>query len=177
MMAYRLACERPDRFVAVAAVAGNLPARLACRPARPVSVLVMNGTEDPLMPWNGGEVRFGPQRLGEVLSAERTVAGWVAVNACDTVPVVDQLPDRAPFDGTHVSRIEYPRCRAGAEVQLYRVEGGGHTWPGGPQETPRRVVGRTSRDVDATDAIWSFFSKPPAPAAPDLRPPVAPAAR
>jgi polyhydroxybutyrate depolymerase len=170
MMAYRLACERPDRFVAVAAVAGNLPVGLPCRPTRPVSVLVMNGTEDPLMPWEGGEVRFGAQRLGEVLSAEQTVARWVAFNGCHREPAVEILPDRAPLDGTRVSQTRYARCDGGADVLLYRVEGGGHTWPGGPQETPRNIVGRTSRDVDATDVIWRFFSTESASDGPEVTP-------
>jgi polyhydroxybutyrate depolymerase len=159
MMAYRVACERPDRFAGIAAVAGNLPARLSCSPGRPIPVLVMNGTDDRLMPWNGGEVRFGPQRLGEVLSAEDTVARWVALNGCDRAPATDPIPDRAPRDGTRVTRQTYSRCSADTEVELYRVEGGGHTWPGGPQQTAQRIVGRTSRDIDATDVIWNFFSR------------------
>ena len=158
MMAYRLACERPDRFATIAVVAGNLPERLDCRPAQPVSVLIVNGTEDPLMPWNGGEIRFGPQRLGQVLSTARTVDKWTTFNNCDRMPAVESLPNRAPLDGTRVTRISYSRCSGGADVQLYRIEGGGHTWPGGPQQTAPRVVGRVSRDVDATDVIWIFFA-------------------
>ena len=158
MMAYRLACERPDRFATIAAVVGNLPQRLPCIPSQPVSVLIMNGTEDPLMPWEGGDVRFASQRLGQVLSTAQTVDKWVALNGCDRMPAIESLPNTAPLDGIHVTRSSYSRCSGGAEVQLYRMEGGGHTWPGGPQQTAPRVVGRVSRDVDATDAIWSFFA-------------------
>ncbi len=157
MMAYRLACERPSRFAAVAAVIGNLPASLSCAPDTPVPMLIMNGTADPLMPWAGGDVHFGRQRLGRVRSAEETVARWVAIDGCRGVPSVEPLPDRAPRDGTRVVRTDYGRCAHGSEVVFYRVEGGGHTWPGGPQETGRLIVGRTSRDIDATDAIWNFF--------------------
>lgn len=87
------------------------------------------------------------------------MARWVALNGCDRIPATDLLPDRAPLDGTRVTRQTYSRCSVDTEVALYRIEGGGHTWPGGPQQIAQRIVGRTSRDVDATDVIWSFFSR------------------
>jgi polyhydroxybutyrate depolymerase len=151
MMAYRLACTQPDRFAAIAAVAGNLPARLECAPTRPTPVLIINGTADPLMPWKGGEVRAGAQRLGQVLSAPATADRWAAINRCDR-------PTEVPRDGTRVFRRDFGRCAAGSAVVVYRVEGGGHTWPGGPQQTAPALVGRTSRDLNATDVIWDFFS-------------------
>jgi polyhydroxybutyrate depolymerase len=172
MMALRLACERPERFAAVAVVAGNLPTALACRPAARIPAMLVNGTDDPAMPWSGGEVRFGRQRLGSVLSAEATASVWATANGCGRVPVLSPLPDRAPRDGTRVVRADFPDCRDGADVVLYRVEGGGHTWPGGPQQTTQRIVGRTSRDIDATDLIWAFFgsqtrTSPSGPGGPD----------
>jgi polyhydroxybutyrate depolymerase len=68
-------------------------------------------------------------------------------------------PDRAPDDQTRVRREVYGSCRDGAEVVLYAVEGGGHTWPGGLQYLPARIVGRTSRDIDASELIWGFFKR------------------
>ncbi|MGQ0569083.1 MAG: hypothetical protein ACT4P5_06055 [Armatimonadota bacterium] len=56
-------------------------------------------------------------------------------------------------------REDYGPCAEGTEVILYAVEGGGHTWPGGWQYLPERVVGRTSRDIDANQVIWSFLKK------------------
>jgi polyhydroxybutyrate depolymerase len=157
MMAFRLACERPERFAAVAVVAANLPVALGCAPAARVPVLIMNGTADPAMPWQGGEVRFGLQRLGEVRSALATAAHWARVNGCDLNPAVVMLPDRAPRDGTRVARADFQNCPPDGAVVLYRVDDGGHTWPGGPQQTPARIVGPTSRDIDATDVIVDFF--------------------
>lgn len=69
MMAYRVACARPDRFAGIAAVAGNLPARLPCSPGWPIPVLVMNGTDDRLMPWNGAKSDSG--RSGWARSSRR----------------------------------------------------------------------------------------------------------
>jgi polyhydroxybutyrate depolymerase len=158
MMSFRFACERPGRVAAIAAVAGNLPERLTCKPSRAVPTLVINGTDDPMMPWKGGEVRFGPQKLGKVLSTPETVERWAKAARCKQGPIEEALPDRSRIDGTRVFRGVWQGCQGGVEVALYRVEGGGHTWPGGPQQTGRAIVGRTSRDIDATDVIWSFFA-------------------
>jgi polyhydroxybutyrate depolymerase len=158
MMAYRVGCERPELVAAIAGVAGNLPVRLSCAPQRAVPVLVMNGTSDPLMPWNGGDVRFGSQRLGVVHSAQETIARWVAHNQCGRTARVEPLANRSPRDGTRVYRESYSACADNVSVVLYRVQAGGHTWPGGPQLTSRLIVGRTSEDINATDVIWTFFS-------------------
>ena len=102
MMSYRLACDRPDRFAAVAAVIANVPTRLVCAPGHTVPVLVMNGTDDPMMPYEGGHVHFGSEQLGEVLSTDQTVAKWVQMNGCSSTPSTESLPNRAPLDGTRL---------------------------------------------------------------------------
>jgi polyhydroxybutyrate depolymerase len=61
--------------------------------------------------------------------------------------------------GPDVVRVSYPACRSSSEVVLYRVEGGGHTWPGGVQYLPSFVIGPTSRSVSASEAIWRFFAR------------------
>ena len=50
------------------------------------------------------------------------------------------------------------KCKAAAAVKLYSVQGGGHTWPGGPQYLPEATIGKTSRDFDASRTIWTFFA-------------------
>ena len=45
------------------------------------------------------------------------------------------------------------------EVVLYIIEGGGHTWPGGYQYLNERIIGKTSRDMNAAEVIWNFFEK------------------
>ncbi|MGQ0551465.1 MAG: alpha/beta hydrolase family esterase, partial [Armatimonadota bacterium] len=107
-----------------------------------------------------GDVGFrGGRRFGKVLSATETVAAWVALNRCASPPAVALEPDRDPQDGTRVRREAYGSCGEGSEVVLYAVEGGGHTWPGGQQYLPERVIGRTSRDIDANEVLWAFFKK------------------
>jgi polyhydroxybutyrate depolymerase len=152
MFAYRLACDLPGAFAAVAPVAGALPAELApgCAHGAAVSVIAFQGTADPLMPYLGGGT--GQRR---VLSAERSIGFWGTQAGCTGTPVTTDEPDRLA-DGTRVRRTVFLSCREGRAVELYTIEGGGHTWPGGP-EAGRRV-GRVSREIDATELIWAFFA-------------------
>ena len=69
-----------------------------------------------------------------------------------------QLPDLDPTDGTRVFVERREDCTDGASVELYRVEGGGHTWPGGRPYAPQRIVGRTSHDIDASQVAFAFFA-------------------
>lgn len=158
----RLACERSDRIAAIGVVAIQLPEHLpsACALKRPVSALMMPGTEDPLVPWEGGEIGFrGGRKFGRVFSVRESIGFWVKQNQCPGKPVVSYEPDRDPKDRTRVRRETYGPCSEGTEVVLYAVEGGGHTWPGGDQYLPTRIIGRTSRDIDANEVIWNFFKK------------------
>jgi polyhydroxybutyrate depolymerase len=159
MFAYRLACDLPGIFAAVAPVAGAMPADLApgCAHTQPVSVLAFQGTADPLMPYAGGGVA---RRRGRVLSADRSIAFWATTSGCAGTPVTTEEPDRVT-DGTRVRRTAYATCREGRAVELYTIEGGGHTWPGGPPVGG--AVGRVTREIDATPVIWAFFVGHPKP--------------
>jgi polyhydroxybutyrate depolymerase len=161
MFSYRLACDLPGVFAAIAPVAGALPAELAprCSQAEPVAIAAFQGTADRFVPYAGGAVA---RQRGRVLSAEETMAFWAGVDGCSLNAMAELEPDRAPGDGTRVRRSEYPGCRHGRELVLYTIEGGGHTWPGGPS-VARLVVGRVSRDIDATSTIWDFFQRHPKP--------------
>jgi polyhydroxybutyrate depolymerase len=160
MMALRAACDAADKIAAVAAVAASLPVRMKprCNPSAPISVLLMNGSEDPVMPWRGGELRLGLDRLGRVISTDDTATFWAEHDDCVTTPGVEDLPNKDPGDNSIVRRAVYPGCR-GTEVVLYTVDRGGHTWPGGPQYLPQAVVGRVNRDIDASAVIWDFFKR------------------
>ena len=158
MMAQRLACEHADRIAGIATVAGTLPEKLArvCKPSRPVPALIIHGTADPIVPWNGGPVA-GFAEFGVVLSGLDTVAVWTANNRCRGAAVTTTLADRDPQDGTRIRMERYADCAVGGSVSLIVVEGGGHTWPGGFQYLPERFIGRTTREIDANQVIWDFF--------------------
>lgn len=160
IFSYRLACDLPGVLAAVAPVAGAMPVSLApsCRHTAPVSVLAMQGTADPLMPYAGGGVA---RRHGRVLSADRSVGFWATLDGCTEPVLAMPQEDSVPGDGTRVRRTIFNGCRDGRSVELYTIEGGGHTWPGGPPVGGS--VGRVSREVDATPVIWAFFVQHPRP--------------
>jgi polyhydroxybutyrate depolymerase len=158
-MSFRLACDAADVFAAVAPVTANFTAELAprCRPARPISVAILNGTDDSLVPWGGGAIRVLFTNRGEVLSVPQTIARWRELNDCAALEprtVRNEVAD----DGTTL-RTHAARCAAGTELALFEIEGGGHTWPGGVQYLPRLLVGRTSRELDGAEVIWEFLRR------------------
>jgi polyhydroxybutyrate depolymerase len=163
LMANRLGCELSDKIAAIAPVAGNIPEKTASAlsPSRAVSVLIINGTQDPVMPFNGGDISFLSIKTGQVLSVADTVKFWVSKNGCPTAPTTGQLPHLNPEDNTSTIIERYTGCRDNAEVVLYRVNGGGHTWPGGSQYMSEKLIGRTSSDFSATEIIWQFFKLHP----------------
>lgn len=158
MFSLRLACELPDKIAAVAPVAALMGEALSqtCSPQRPVPVMFVMGTDDPLVPWEGGKVGTARLDRGRVLSAADSVSFWVAADGCSETPVVTFLPDAAPGDGTRIRRETYAGGRNGSEVVMLVVEGGGHTWPGGEQYARELVIGATNRDIDAGEVIWEF---------------------
>jgi polyhydroxybutyrate depolymerase len=160
MMSFRLGCEASDVFRAIAPVIANMSVDLVqtCRPARGVSVLMIPGTADPLMPYGGGPVaaRFG--RHGNVVSSDQTLEHWVRVLDCRQAPSRSRL-GRAG-DPTPVAILRYAGCsRDQASLQRWTVEGGGHTWPG-TRSNPmvERAFGPTA-DFAATEIILDFFSE------------------
>jgi polyhydroxybutyrate depolymerase len=158
----RLAFDLSDQFAAVASVAGSVPEKIykENHPSAPISVMLMSGTADPIVPYQGGEVKKLPGSYGgKVLSAEDSIKFWVQFNQCNSVAQTTNLEDKDPKDGTTVSRSVYSDGKDGTEVVLYKIEGGGHNWPGGIQYLPELVIGRTCRDINGIESIWDFFKK------------------
>ena len=160
MMTHRFACERTKKLRGFAAIIGAMPYDVARRRWRcgrePLSALMINGTEDPIVPWDGGMVQFDGQKLGRVLSVERTFSFWSSHDGCTNV-TVSRIHDFVPTDGTRIERHKATGCVGGTKVELFAVEGAGHTWPSGWQYLPANMIGRTSQDIDAAVAAWRFF--------------------
>lgn len=161
-MSQLLAARLSSRIVAIAPVAAGMGPSVAAalRPDQPVSVLVINGTADPLVPYGGGPVA---RNRGTTIPTADIIAKWAAVDRCTAAPVVTNLPDVDTTDRSKVKVTTYSGCAQRTEVVLYTVEGGGHTWPGGSQYLPAAVIGPVNRDIDATDVIWKFFASHPSP--------------
>ena len=150
-MANRLACQRADLISAIAPVAGTLGAGVPCAPSRPVSVLQIHGTADPVVPYVGGGMvgRGGPS---EILSAPAVAALWAAVDGCPGA-----LTAQAPAPG-EIQRSVAAGCAGGTEVALVSIDGGGHTWPAGRFALAAAVVGPTSQAINASQASAQFFA-------------------
>jgi polyhydroxybutyrate depolymerase len=158
-MSMRLACDAAGTFAAVAPVTAVLSEKLAagCAPSNPVAVAIINGTEDPLVPWAGGTVKVLGMSRGAVWSASQTFERWLELDACN------ERDTGAPVDRDAADKTAYVvhrgrSCRGGVEVRLYEIQGGGHTWPRGVPYASERLVGRTSQELEASDEIWKFFS-------------------
>ena len=153
----RIACDLAGEVAAVASVAATMPEPLMpqCHPARPVSVMFLQGTADPLVHIEGGAVA---RTHGRNISLAESVKFWVEHNGTAAKPESVDLPHH-DVNGTSVHRDIYRGGGQGSEVIVYTIWGGGHTWPGGQQYLPAFLVGKVNHDLDASEVIWEFFSR------------------
>lgn len=161
-MSIRLAMDLSEKIAAVAPVAAQVPKDIAeKRPKLPISVMLINGTKDPLVPFAGGHVRlfrFGRSR-GEILSTEASLEIFRLHDGCSETPEISEPEDKDPQDGAKVKIEKYTGGRLGTEVILVRVTGGGHTWPGGKQYLRPGFIGAVCQDINASEMILDFFLK------------------
>lgn len=156
IMTHRLAIELSDKIAAAAPVCGNIPADLKSLPANSVAIMMINGTDDPLVPFEGGYVHFNKKKLGKILSTSESASFWVKNNKISSTPVISALPDTNTADSCHVLKTTFGEREEPREVVLITIEGGGHTWAGGWQYINERWIGKTCRDFDACIMIWEF---------------------
>ena len=163
MMSYRLAFDIPEKIAAIAPVAGSIPTVILPDEVsgHPLSVCIISGTRDPLVPWEGGMVGTKKNPRGTVISVPESAQYWVERNNCDKTPESKNLPNANLLDMCRVNRDIYMNGDNGTEVVLYKITRGGHTWPGGTQYFPKIIIGRLCKDIDANTVIWDFFSSHP----------------
>ena len=160
MMTFRLALETGGHFSAAAAIIANQPNPSECRPStEPIPILIMNGTDDSLVPYEGGCVAGESCERGRVMSTPETVSFWVEVNRASETPTVERLPNRSWLDGSTVTVYAFDAGVEGADVVYYHVKGGGHAVPGFERPSALRLAigGPKNRDIDGPTEIWSFF--------------------
>jgi polyhydroxybutyrate depolymerase len=153
-MAYRLALEAPSRFRAVAAVAASVPTpdNFKCKPAEQgtSSVMIMNGTKDPIIPFDGGEVKFyGFLKRGTVRSSRASGQYLADLNH------IAGPPETIGED--HVERVLW-HGGSKVEVELVAVLGGGHGIPQ-PYFRYPRLLGPTLEEPNGPAVIWAFFGR------------------
>jgi len=158
-MAFRLALEAPSRFRAVAAVAANVPTpeNFKCKPAGQgtSSVMIMNGTKDPLNPFDGGEVKlFGLLRRGKVRSSRESGQYFADLNDITGAPETNETQ---VTDEAHVEQVLW-RDDSKVEVELMAIHGGGHGMPQ-PYFRYPRLLGPTPKEPNGPAVIWAFFER------------------
>jgi len=156
-MAFRVAAELPSKVAAIAPNAG------ACwmeklQLTHGVSLCYITGTADSLNPLEGGfpKLAIGGREQGgrKKPAVQQTIDKWVKALECEGNPERDTTTD-----GVRARR--YGKGRDGAEVDFTTVEGLGHNWAGGESQAPEFLVGKNTKKLNATDAVWEFFSSHP----------------
>jgi polyhydroxybutyrate depolymerase len=150
-MSFLLSCALSERIAAIGTVSGAfLYDWDACQPARPVPLIAFHGTADPVVPFAGGRSTYFDLPFPAVSD---WVQAYAAHNGCA------QSPEALPA-GTEVRGAQYSGCAQNADVVFYTVEGGGHTWPGGP-DMLKFITGPTCHSIDASRLMWDFFEQHP----------------
>lgn len=153
IMSFRLACELSEKIAAIAAVASSMTEEETenCKNSVSLPVMIIFGDADPLVPFDGGDIKG---KRGKVIPVKETVNFWIKNNGCSETPSEHSVTDNED-DETSAEKFVY---QGKSDVIFWLIKGGGHTWPGGWQYLPKLFVGRTSKEINASEEIWKFFS-------------------
>ena len=163
-MAIRVALEAPSRFRAVAAVSASVPTpeNFRCKPAeRSTSIMIMNGTQDPLVPFEGGRVSlFGLfYKNGDVRSSRASGQYFADLNHIAGAPATTET---TVANGVRVEQVLW-RNDLNVEVELVAIHGGGHGIPQPYRSRPRVIgpllLGPLPKEPNGPEMIWSFFAR------------------
>jgi polyhydroxybutyrate depolymerase len=156
-----LACKLPGKLNSVAAVCGNIleDNKDSFSLRKPISLLLINGTGDPLVKYDGGPILSERAKRGSSTSTDFTISKWLHADKISASPVIEIIPDNNRNDGCTATKYTYAGGVDSTSVVLIKIENGGHTWPGGKQYLPKFIIGKVCRDFDASEVIWDFFEK------------------
>lgn len=145
-MSYLLACELSDRIAAIASVTGSMtPNFIPCTPNHPMPVLEIHGTEDETVPYEGAIF---------ATDIDEVVQHWVKFNNCDEEPMFEEIEDFNTSDMSTVEHYVYENGDNDVNTELFKIIGGGHTWPG-----TAFAFGSTNQDINASEEVWKFFDR------------------
>ncbi len=160
-MAQRLACEVPESFSAIASVmAPGFGGMLQiCDGQAPIPFMLIHGTADPIVSWDGDSISDGEREILLTASAPDTLGFWAGHNGCSEDFEREDIPKRDESSNMQTTVFTIPNCENNSEVVFYAVFGGGHTWPGVRWEGMESIVGPVTMDFHASEVIWDFFSR------------------
>ena len=161
MMAYRLALEMHPTPAAIAAVSSTMASQTACGETPPkVSVLMINGTDDPIVPYLGGKVGLRGYKTGMVIGADATRDFWLRADGLSNVtPLAYNFPHRSSDDATRATRLSYGPA-GGPQVVTITVQNGGHVEPSLVYHYGwfyHQLVGAQNSDFESVEQAWAFF--------------------
>ena len=156
MMCYRVAAEMSERVAAIAPVGGTMSVE-KYEPKRPVPVVHFHGTKDTLVPFEGPLKFKETPKLLAFRSVKDTLDACIKANGCEDKATESEVDVKE--DKMTVSRKVFACPKTKADVVLYTIENGGHTWPGSPFAAA--FFGRATRNFSANDAMWEFFKEHP----------------
>jgi polyhydroxybutyrate depolymerase len=162
LMSATLATKLPNKIKAIGMVSSNFSKvhyeEMQAETPQPFSIIIIQGTQDPIFPYTEGEISFFKQRRGHIIGAEKSIAFMNKLNGNSSEGIETELENYAPFDGCKSTHIVYPNdINPNLKVELIKIVGGGHTWPGGHQYLPKKIIGAVTRDFNAADKLWKFF--------------------
>lgn len=162
-MVMKLAKLKPEWFKGFAVIGTNLPedSNNDCTAVnQPVSLIYINGEEDPIVPFKGGRVTLDGEDFGIVKSAEETFNYWLEVSKCnrkeDNVKVF--YDPKSPQKAT-AYLYNYSSSTTGKQICFIRIVNGGHTIPNRNFRAPIKKLGRMNKEVDSPVLIWNFFMR------------------
>lgn len=146
-----LACKLPDKIAGFASVAGSLPARLKpnCQPQTPISMLMINGTNDHDVLYEGDD----HTQRGALVSISDMVDFWRSHDQCTSS---NESPQ---FSKVQVKSSLYKGCSGNSEVWQLAVVNGGHFWPGGSSTDESLNKFNAKLGLNASETIWNFFQR------------------
>ena len=161
MMSYRLALEMHPVPAAIAAVSSTMASQTACGETPPkVSVLLINGTDDPIVPYAGGKVGLRGFKTGVVIGAEATRDFWLRADGLTQVPAVGyNFPHLSSGDSTRANRLTWGP-NSGPQVEMITIQNGGHIEPSLIYHYDwfyHQLVGAQNSDFESAEEAWSFF--------------------
>ncbi len=168
MMAMRVACEMSDMVRAIAPIAANMPVKLKenCEPEYPLSVMIINGSDDKFTPRIGGYIMGRRSNKGRILSIIDTMEFWLKNGYCVTEPKVTEVKinDKDKNKGyLPIRKYSYKNCTSGVSIYLYEIIGGGHAIPSYKENIQPFVIenttGKKAKNIDAALEISHFFYK------------------
>jgi len=159
-MTQRLADEIPEKVAAIGVVVASRPAGSKCPESTvAVPIVIINGTDDPLVPYEGGQVASD---RGEILSTDKTIGYWTNRNQTDSNPTVTEISNINVWDRSTITKYSYSNGLNDSEVVLYKVNGGGHTEPSITERYSsifKLIVGSQNGDIETAEEVWAFFAR------------------